>query len=85
MKIYNVSSKFNYSVLQVVNIILKKMNKASIKPKIRNNSKQEINFQRLNFNKIKRELKWLPKVDINEGLKNTIDWYIKNYKNLIKK
>ncbi|MDC0043517.1 GDP-mannose 4,6-dehydratase [Candidatus Pelagibacter sp.] len=85
LKIYNVSSKFNYSVLQVVNMILKRMNKASIKPKIRNNSKQEINFQRLNFNKIKRDLKWLPKVDINEGLKNTIDWYIKNYKNLIKK
>ena len=85
LRIYNVSSNFNYSVKDIVNIVLRFMNARNLKPLIMNNSKQEINFQRLNFNKNKRDLKWLSKVDINEGLKNTIDWYIKNYKNLIKK
>ena len=79
LKIYNVSSKFNYSVLEIVNMILKKMNKSYMKPIILNNSKQELNFQRLNFSKIKRELKWQPKTDIKIGLKKTIDWYIKYY------
>ncbi len=79
LKIYNVSSKFNYSVLEIVNMILKKMNKSYMKPIILNNSKQELNFQRLNFSKITRELKWQPKTDIKIGLKKTIDWYIKYY------
>ena len=85
LKIYNVSSKFNYNVLQIVNMILKIMNKLSIKPSIENNSKQELNFQRLNYLKIKQELKWHPKTDIKKGLKKTISWYIENYKNLKKK
>ncbi len=79
LKIYNVSSKFNYSVLEIVNMILKKMNKSYMKPIILNNSKQELNFQKLNFSKITRELKWQPKTDIKIGLKKTIDWYIKYY------
>ena len=84
LRIYNVSSKFNYSALEVVSIILKKMNRIMLKPIISNNSKQELNFQRLNYSKIKRELRWKPKTDINTGLKKTIDWYIKFYKFLKK-
>ena len=85
LKIYNVSSKFNYSVLQVVRMILKKMNNISLQPIILNNSKQELNFQRLNYSKIQRQLRWKPKTDIKTGLKKTIDWYIKFYKFLNKK
>jgi CDP-glucose 4,6-dehydratase len=79
LKIYNVSSKFNYSVLQIVNMVLKKMKNSKLKPLVLNNSKQELNFQRLNYSKIKRELKWKPKTDIETGIKKTIDWYIKFY------
>ena len=61
------------------------MNKTNLKPLIMNNSKQELKFQRLNFLKIKRELKWYPKIGIKQGINETIDWYIKNYKNLRKK
>ena len=80
LKIYNVSSKFNYSVLQVVNMILKKMNSVKLKSIVLNNSKQELNFQRLNYSKIKRDLRWKPKTDIQLGLEKTIAWYIKFYK-----
>ena len=79
LKIYNVSSKFNYSVLEIVNMILKKMNNTKLKPIILNNSKQELNFQRLNYSKIQRELNWKPKTNIRVGIKKTIDWYIKFY------
>ena len=80
LKIYNVSSKFNYSVLAIINMILKKMGNLRLKPIILNNSKQELNFQRLNYSKIQRELKWKPTTDIEVGIKKTIDWYIKFYK-----
>ena len=80
LKIYNVSSKFNYSVLAIINMILKKMGNLRLKPIILNNSKQELNFQRLNYSKIQRELKWKPTTDIAVGIKKTIDWYIKFYK-----
>ena len=32
----------------------------------------------LNSNKIKRELKWKPKINLNQGISKTVDWYINN-------
>ena len=80
LRTYNVSSNFNHSVKQVVNIILKYMKATKLVPLIMNNSKQEINFQRLNYSKIKRELNWKPKIKIQEGIKETIRWYKKYYR-----
>ena len=84
LKIYNVSSRFNYSALEIANMIVKKMGKAKLKPIILNNSKQELNFQRLNYSKIQRELNWKPKTKFGTGIKKTIDWYVKTY-NLLKR
>ena len=84
LKIYNVSSRFNYSALEIANMIVKKMGKAKLKPIILNNSKQELNFQRLNYSKIQRELNWKPKTKFKTGIKKTIDWYVKVY-NLLKR
>ena len=42
----------------------------------------------LNSNKIKNKLGWYPKVDLNQGMKLTFNWYYKNksyYKSLSKK
>ena len=42
----------------------------------------------LNSNKIKRELKWYPKINFSKGLQLTLDWYFDNksyYKSLSKK
>ena len=78
--IYNVGSKYNLSVLQLVNLILDLMKKKHLKPIIMNKSKQEINFQKLNDNKIKKELGWKQKVSLKSGLFKTIRWYQDNYK-----
>ena len=75
--IYNIGSNTNLSVLSLTSKITKLMN-VNIKPKILNKSKIEIPSQKLNYSKIKKELKWRPKTKINEGLKNTIEWYRKN-------
>jgi CDP-glucose 4,6-dehydratase len=83
LRIYNVSSKFNYSVKEIVNMILIEMNSLHKKPIIKNYSKKEINFQRLNYSKITRELKWKPKTKIQHGIKETINWY-KQYYNFLR-
>jgi CDP-glucose 4,6-dehydratase len=80
--IYNVGSKYNLSVIKLARLILKLMNKSYLKPKILNYSKKEIKFQKLNFNKISKELKWKQMTSMELGLKLTIDWYVKNYKNI---
>ena len=45
---------------------------------IKNTSKAEIKNQRLNYNKIKREIKWKPTISLDVGLKRTINWYKEN-------
>ena len=49
--------------------------------KIKNFSKLEINNQRLNYNKIRKELNWEPTHKLEESLKKTIEWYKINFKN----
>ena len=42
----------------------------------------------LNSNKIKKELKWIPKTNFKRGIKLTFDWYYENkkyYKTISKK
>jgi|TARA_B100001971_G_C17777245_1_gene327919 nucleoside-diphosphate-sugar epimerase len=73
MLIYNVGSKYNLSVIKLVKLILKPMNKSNLKPKILNFSKREIQFQKLNYNKIRKELKWKQTVSMIVGLKLTIE------------
>lgn len=77
LTIYNVASKYNLSALQLIKKIYKLM---SIKENyvIENKSKAEIKNLRLNFNKIKREIKWEPLISLDQGLKRTINWYKKN-------
>jgi CDP-glucose 4,6-dehydratase len=79
LRIYNVGSKYNLKVIEMIkkiSFILKK----DIKLKIINNSKREIGFQKLNYKKISRELKWKQKVNLNTGLNRTVEWY-KTYLN----
>ena len=83
--IYNVGSKYNYSVLKIVGLILNLMKKDNLKPLIKNSSKQELKFQKLNFSKIKKDLGWKQKTDMNKGLIETIKWYVLNYKNIKRK
>ena len=45
---------------------------------VKNYSKSEIKNQRLNFNKIKKELKWKPIFSLEESIIKTINWYKKN-------
>lgn len=64
------------SVLELYNKIVRLMGK-KIKPKILGEARNEIDKQYLSIEKAKKVLKWQPMYNIDEGLKETIDWYRK--------
>lgn len=76
--IYNVGSEENYKVISLVKNIINILKKNKLNPLILNNSNIEIKRQKLNYNKIKRDLKWYPKTNMVKGLKQTIVWYQNN-------
>jgi len=79
LRIYNVGSKENFSVINIVNLITDIIGKKNLKPIIENTSANiEIKRQKLNFTKIKKDLGWFPKYNIEKAIKITINWYKKN-------
>ena len=62
------------SVLNIYNKIIKLMGK-KIKPKVLGQAKNEIDMQYLSTQKAKKILKWQPKYNIDQGLKETVLWY----------
>ena len=81
---YNVGSGKNLRNIDLVKKILKVFKKMKYKV----GSKTKIKFVKdrpghdfryaLNSKKIKLKLKWKPKINFEEGLKNTVEWYLKN-------
>ncbi len=76
LRIYNVGSKYNLKVIEMIKKISFHLKK-DIKLKIVNNSKKEIRSQKLNYKKISKELKWKQKVNLDVGLQRTVEWYRK--------
>jgi dTDP-D-glucose 4,6-dehydratase len=63
--IYNLSSNYSFITIQIIRLIYKLLKK---KPNylIKNISKQESQSKRLSFDKIRKEVKWSPKTEIQE-------------------
>ena len=72
---FNFSNELQVTVLDVVNKILNLMNQSHLKPVILNKVKNEIKHQYLSAKKARELLHWHPKYSLDEGLKETIDWY----------
>jgi dTDP-glucose 4,6-dehydratase len=90
---YNIGSNKNLDNIQICKALLKES-----KDLIKKNSKIKIKFVKdrpghdlryaLNSNKIKKTIKWKPKISFGVGIKKTFNWYLKNkdyYKFLSKK
>ena len=81
---YNIGSGINCSNI----FLVKKILKSFVNKKIKIGKKVKIIFVKdrpghdfryaLNSNKIKKKLKWRPKINLNQGISKTVDWYIKN-------
>ena len=81
---YNIGSGINCSNLFIVKKILNILKKNELKI----GKRVKIKFVKdrpghdfryaLNSNKIRKRLKWKPKINLNQGLTKTINWYVDN-------
>lgn len=71
---FNFGSKESLSVLDLIRLI-ERLIKRKIQYKILNESKNEIPYQSLNFNKIKKQLKWSPKYSLKGTFETILNWY----------
>jgi dTDP-glucose 4,6-dehydratase len=90
---YNIGSNKNLNNIEVAKKLLKNSKKIIKLGKkvriqfIKDRPGHDIRYA-LNSNKIKRELKWYPKINFSKGLRLTLDWYFENksyFKSLSKK
>lgn len=63
------------TVLEMVSAIVKLSNHPDLEPIILNNAPNEIQDQYLSSEKAQRELGWKPQYSLEEGLRETIEWY----------
>ena len=73
---FNFSNEDKHTVKDITEKILKLMD-SKLKPEILNEAKNEIKHQYLSAKKAREVLGWKPKYSLEEGLKETMDWYKK--------
>lgn len=71
---FNFSNEIQVTVLELVRKIIEIM-EVDFEPKILGKATNEIKHQYLSARKAKSMLNWLPNFTLEEGLKETIDWY----------
>lgn len=76
---FNFSTDKPYSVIEIVDEILSLMNATHLKPIIQNQACNEIPEQHLCSAKARKLLNWQAKYGVQEGLRETIDWYRKTW------
>jgi CDP-glucose 4,6-dehydratase len=74
---FNFSNEIQVTVLELVKKITLLMGKEDITSRVLKSSKNEIHHQYLSAKKARKMLGWKPKYTLDEGLKETIEWYTK--------
>ena len=75
---FNFSNELQISVRGMVDHVLKLMGKTHLEPVVLNRANNEIKHQYLSADKARKMLGWESKYPLEEGLKETIEWY-KNF------
>lgn len=76
-EVFNFSNELQISVLELTNKILKLMGRTDLKPVILNQAEHEIRHQYLSAKKAREMLGWKPKYNLDDALKETVEWYTK--------
>ena len=72
---FNFSNEVQLTVLDITRKILELMGREDLEPLVLNETKNEIKHQYLSAEKAKEILGWRVKYSLDEGLKETINWY----------
>lgn len=72
---FNFGNERPLSVLEMVQVILELMGRTDLEPVVRNEASAEIRAQYLDCTKAREQLGWEPSFDVENGLRETIDWY----------
>ncbi len=71
---FNFSNESQVSVLDMVELILRKM-KSPLRPDVLNQASNEIRHQFLSAERARTVLDWQPQFTLDSGLDRTLDWY----------
>jgi CDP-glucose 4,6-dehydratase len=71
---FNFSNESQINVIEIVELILKKMN-SSLRPEVRNQASNEIRHQYLSAERARSILNWKPQFTLESGLDRTLAWY----------
>lgn len=72
---YNFSNELQVTVLELVSCIQRLMGREDLEPVILNGASNEIPHQYLDAEKARNEFGWKPRYTLEQGLKETIEWY----------
>jgi CDP-glucose 4,6-dehydratase len=73
---FNFSNEIQVTVLEVANLILRLMHQENLQLDVRGEATNEIPHQYLDAAKARELLDWKPQFSLDEGLRNTIAWYV---------
>jgi CDP-glucose 4,6-dehydratase len=74
---FNFSNELQISVLELTEKILSLMKRTDLKPVILNQAEHEIKHQYLSARKAREMLGWRPKYNLDDALRETVEWYTK--------
>ena len=75
---YNVGSGVEKSIEEIADAVLKRLNKSkTLRTYIEDRPGHDRRYL-LDITKIRRDLSWEPEIDFEEGMDETVDWYVKN-------
>lgn len=77
---FNFSNEIQLNVLDMTRKILEVMGRADLEPVILNEARGEIKHQYLSAEKARKVLGWQSKYSLEEGLRETVDWYREFFK-----
>lgn len=72
---FNLSTDMRLTVTELVNVVLRLMDRRDLQPVILNNPSSEPREQYMHSTKARQQLGWHPVYLLEEGLSETIDWY----------
>lgn len=72
---FNLSMEVRVTVLELVENVLRLMNRQDLRPIVQNAASSEIREQYLDSQKARKMLTWTPRFSMEKGLQETVDWY----------